>query len=138
MPGVDRAFSQGHQPVHGAVNQGFELIARFVAADVDQLGSLGFDADLGQEASHGLHPHLGAEVALRQMAIALGAGDDAQPADAAFDGVHQVLSVHLAAARDLADQDVRALLAPLSRQPLALGDAVAADVDNNIGSHHRP
>jgi hypothetical protein len=72
------------------------------------------------------------------MALALGTGDDAQPADAALDGVHQVLGVHLAATGNLVDHDVRASLGPLPREPLALGDAVAADVDNNIGSHRWP
>ena len=93
----------------------------------------GFEPHLAQQPPNRANANFRAIVALAQMALALGAGDDAQPASAALQRVEEILPVHLAAARHGMDDDPGAIVLPLPPQGRALRDAAVADVHDHVG-----
>jgi len=112
----------------GLANELFESIRRIVGAEMHQLGPLRLESNLSEHSPYGENANLRAVVALRQTTVTLRACDHTQAATAGLEGVEEVLRVHLAAARDFANDNVGSILRPLPRQVTAVGNAVAADV----------
>ena len=100
---------------------------------MEQFRSLGFEPRLAQEPLDRAKAHFRAIIALTQMTLALGAGDDAEPASAALQRVEEILPIHLAAARDGVRYDPDAIVLPLRPQGGALRNAAVADEHDHLG-----
>ena len=100
---------------------------------MEQFRPLRFEPRLAQQPLNRAKANFRAIVALAQMTLALGAGDDAQPASATLQRVEKILPVHLAAARHGMNYDPGAIVLPLPPQGRTLRNAAVADVHDHIG-----
>jgi hypothetical protein len=113
----------------------FQLLGRLFRRARDQLCPAGGDPYFGQEALNRIDADLGPVVALGQVALGLGTGNHAHAPASVLQGVEKVLSVGLAAARDLPNHDMQTILHPLPRQLPAAGDTILAHMYKDVGTN---
>ena len=106
-------------PLYKSTDHLVELFARIVGRKEELFRTFAFQSDFAQKPLNGADANLRPIIALAQAAFSLGAGYDAHPACAAFQGVHKILPIHFAAARHFMDHDPHAVLLPLARQRCA-------------------
>ena len=106
-----------------------EMIVRGAMQELD---SLRLEPDLGEQSPHRANTNLGPIVALSQTALPPGTGDDTEPIASSLQGMEEVLRVDLAAAWDFSHQNMSTVLVPLARHAAILGNAVLADIHNNV------
>lgn len=124
--------SQRADPPHRGPYERLQPIRGIVRGGMQQFDPPGFESDLGEQPLNGPEANLRPVVALGQSALPFGTRHDAESTNSPFEGVKEILAVHLAAAWHLPHQDLCAVLLPLARETRMPGNAVAADVHENV------
>ncbi len=129
---TDRAIVQQTELPNGLLNQFFQSFGWVAWRTVDHHSPFRFQANFTQQPLHGMDANLSAIIPLGQVTLGFRTCDNANPPTAAFQRVHQILRVHLAAAGDFMDHNVSAVLPPLARKRSRLGNRIGTDVDEYV------
>ena len=135
---AEGAGSEDTNLLNRLVEDSFEIGGGFVWRAPQQPRASGLESDFFEQALHGLNADFGAVIALRQPAVAARACDHAQSLRPALQGVEHVLRVGFARAGDFLRYNMKAIPHPLARRPPVFGDAIPAQIDDNIRTKSQP